>query len=59
MFTGFTLDWYVKLFHNKDDPLRPVPTPLSSRPIASVVATVIGTLAAIGINGMKNGRKAW
>ena len=57
VFTGFTLDWYVKLFHNEMI-LSALFNTLVIAAIASVVATVIGTLAAIGINGMKKWAKS-
>ena len=39
VFTGFTLDWYAKLFKNEI--------------ILSIAATILGTAAAIGINSMR------
>ncbi len=52
VFSGFTFDWYIKLFHNKL-----IMTSLLNTIIvavaASVLATVLGTAAAIGINKMK------
>lgn len=57
VFSGFTLDWYQKLFHN-----RIIMTSLRNTiiiaVIASIVSTVLGTLAAIGINSMKKVPKA-
>jgi len=52
--TGFTFDWYVKLFH---DPaiLGALKTTLEVAVIATVVSTVIGTLGAIGIHSMNAG----
>ena len=52
--TGFTLDWYVKLFH---DPaiLGALRTTLEVAVIATVVSTIIGTLGAIGIHSMNTG----
>ena len=54
--TGFTLDWYVKLFDTKTitDALM---VTLSVAAIASIVATVLGTLAAIGLHSMKKRRR--
>lgn len=51
VWTGFTFDWYSKLFSNSVilDSLR---NTLIIAVVASVLATVIGTAAAIGINGM-------
>ena len=52
--TGFTFDWYVKLFH---DPaiLGALKTTIEVAVIATVVSTVIGTLGAIGIHSMNTG----
>ena len=52
--TGFTLDWYVKLFH---DPaiLGALKTTIEVAVIATIVSTVIGTLGAIGIHSMNSG----
>ena len=52
--TGFTFDWYVKLFH---DPtiLGALRTTLEVAVIATVVSTVIGTLGAIGMHSMNTG----
>ena len=49
--TGFTLDWYVKVFH---DPtiLGALRTTLEVAVIATVISTVIGTLGAIGMHAM-------
>lgn len=52
VWTGFTLDWYKKLFHN-DVILDSLVNTLIIAVIASVVATVLGTAAAIGIYNMK------
>ena len=52
--TGFTLNWYVQLFH---DPtiLGALKTTLEVAVIATVVSTVIGTLGAIGMHAMSTG----
>lgn len=50
--TGFTFDWYQKLFTNEAI-IQALMNTLVIAVIASVVATVIGTLAAIGISNMK------
>lgn len=52
VFTGFTLDWYVKLFRNEVI-LSSLRNTLIVAVIASVAATVLGTTAAVGINRMK------
>ncbi len=54
--TGFTLDWYVKLFHNET-----ILTSLRNTVIvalaASIFATILGTTAALGINSMRKRSK--
>jgi len=50
--TGFTFDWYVQLFRTPEITDALVVT-LSVAAISSVVATVLGTLAAIGLHAMK------
>ena len=55
VFTGFTLDWYRSLFHNEMI-LSALGLSIVLAVVSSVVATVLGTLATIGINAM--GRRA-
>lgn len=50
--SGFTFDWYIKLFHNELI-LTSLLNTLIVATIASIAATVLGTAAAIGINNMK------
>lgn len=50
--TGFTLSWYEKLFTNQQI-LSSLANTLVIAVISSVVATILGTLAAIGISNMK------
>ncbi len=52
MFTGFTLDWYVRLFHNRIIISSLINT-LIIAVVASIGSTILGTLAAIGINSMR------
>ena len=56
-FTGFTLDWYVKLFHNELI-LQSLINTLIVAVISTIIATVIGTIAAIGIQSMKKWQKS-
>lgn len=49
---GFSLDWYVKLFQDADI-MRALWITLSIALLATVIATVLGTLAAIGIHAMR------
>ena len=55
--THFTLEWYVKLFH---DPaiLSALKTTIEVAVIATIVSTIIGTLGAIGIHSMNSGMAA-
>ncbi|MCH5212594.1 MAG: ABC transporter permease [Oscillospiraceae bacterium] len=55
--SGFTFDWYVKLFHNKLI-LRSLLNTIIVAVTASVCATILGTAAAVGINSMKKIPKA-
>ena len=52
--TGFTLDWYVKLFN---DPaiLGALRTTIEVAVIATIASTIIGTLGAIGMHSMNSG----
>ncbi len=52
VWTGFTFDWYAKLFHNETI-LTSLANSLLVALVAAVCATVLGTLAAIGIYNMK------
>lgn len=53
---SFTLEWYIRLFNNPVimDALK---TTLLIAVMAAVIATVVGTLAAIGLYGMKHGMR--
>ena len=50
-FTGFTLGWYKSLFHNEMI-LSALGLSLVLALVSSIIATVLGTLATIGINSM-------
>lgn len=52
VFSGFTFDWYIRLFNNKIIISSLINT-LIIAVLASIASTVLGTLAAIGINSMK------
>lgn len=52
VWTGFTLDWYSKLFHNETI-LNSLGVTIIVALIASVISTILGTAAAIGIFNMK------
>ncbi len=49
--TGFTFDWYVKLFNN-DEIIQALLNTLLIAVISCIAATVLGTAAAIGIDKM-------
>ena len=57
VFSGFTLDWYIRLFNNRIIISSLINTIIIAC-ISSVISTVLGTLAAIGINNMKKVPKA-
>ena len=52
VFSGFTLDWYRKLFQNEMI-MTALGNTMIVAVVASVVATVLGTAAAIGIHKMR------
>lgn len=54
IWTGFTLDWYRRLFSNEMI-LQSLVTTLIIAFVSTFVSTIIGTAAAIGINSMKRG----
>lgn len=51
-FTGFTLKWYASLFQNELI-MRSLFNTLIVAAAASIIATVLGTIAALGISGMR------
>ncbi len=51
LWTGFTFDWYKKLFTN-NVVISALVNTLIIAVLSSLIATVLGTLAAIGINNM-------
>ena len=52
VWSGFSLRWYQKLFSNAEL-LNALRNTVIIAIIAAVVATILGTMAAIGINSMK------
>lgn len=50
-FTQFTTKWYVELFHN-EAVIDALITTLTVAVISSIIATILGTAAAIGLNKM-------
>jgi len=57
VFSGFTLEWYEKLFNNEIIISSLVNTIIIAV-LASILSTILGTLAAIGINSMRKVPKA-
>lgn len=57
-FTGFTLDWYKKLFTN-DMIIQSLINTLILAAFSAVIATIIGTAAAIGIRNMRRWSKSF
>ena len=57
VFSGFTLEWYARLFRNEIIISSLVNT-IVIAVIASIVSTILGTFAAIGINSMRKVPKA-
>lgn len=56
VWTGFTLDWYAKLFSNEMI-LQSLANTLIIAAVASVIATILGTAAAVGISRMRKWKK--
>ncbi|MGD2012935.1 MAG: ABC transporter permease [Desulfobacterales bacterium] len=54
---GFTLDWYIKLLHNEFI-LEAAWNTLVLAVVSTIVATVLGTILAIGMDRFPWGRKA-
>jgi spermidine/putrescine transport system permease protein len=54
--TGFTFDWYARLFSTKEITDALLVT-LSIAAISATVSTVLGTMAAIGLHSMKKRRQ--
>ena len=57
VFSGFTFDWYIRLFNNEIIISSLINT-LFIAVLASIASTILGTLAAIGINSMRKVPKA-
>ncbi len=57
VFSGFTFDWYEKLFRNEIIISSLINTIIIAV-LASIISTILGTLAAIGINSMRKIPKA-
>lgn len=57
VFTGFTLDWYRQLFQNEMI-IKAFGVTLLVAAVSSVIATVLGTAAAVGIRAMRRGARS-
>lgn len=57
VFSGFTLDWYARLFNN-DIIISSLMNTIIIAILASIISAILGTLAAIGINSMRKFPKA-
>lgn len=55
---GFTLQWYVELFNNRQI-LRALGVSLGVALLAAIFSTILGTAAAIGIHAMNGGLKGF
>ena len=51
-FTGFSLKWYIKLFHNETI-MNAFVTTIIVAFVSAILATIFGSLAAIGIHNMR------
>lgn len=54
---GFTFDWYIELFQNEDI-IEALYTTLILAFLSAFIATILGTLASIGMNSMKRTPRA-
>ncbi|MFR8974838.1 MAG: ABC transporter permease [Eubacteriales bacterium] len=57
VWTGFSLKWYIELFHNRQI-MDALYNTIFVAAIASILSTIIGTAAAIGIDGLKKWQKS-
>lgn len=55
---GFTFDWYISLFQNKTI-MSAFATTIQITLVASIISTILGTLAAIGIQAMRRKQKTF
>lgn len=56
VWTSFTLDWYKQLFRN-EAVLSALALSVVLALVSALIATVLGTMAAVGINRMKRGAR--
>ena len=55
---GFSFKWYIELFDDRNI-MEALKVTVSVAVIATIVSTVLGTMAAIGIHAMKKGWASW
>ena len=55
-FTGFTLQWYVKMFENRSL-MEAIRNTISMAILATIISVVFGTLFAIGINALETKKR--
>lgn len=55
--TGFSFKWYIELFQDRDIKLALYYT-VSIAIVSSIVSTILGTIASIGINSLKGNLKS-
>lgn len=55
-FSGFTLEWYGKMFDDKQL-INAISTTITISLLATVISTVLGTLFALGINSLNKKRR--
>lgn len=58
VWTGFTTKWYVELFSNRSI-INALKVTLECAVVATIISTIMGTCAAIGIHAMKKGWADW
>lgn len=56
VWTGFSIKWYIELFHDSKI-IEALYNTVFVAVIASILSTIIGTAAAIGIDGLKKWKK--
>ena len=54
VFEGFSLKWYIELFHDGET-LKALYNTLILAILSSLISTILGTMAAVGIDYMKKG----
>ena len=52
VFSGFTLDWYTKLF-NDDDVITALMNSLTIATLSTIISAIIGTFGALGLKRYK------